>query len=183
MNVSQLTMVVSALNGAGVDANGIASIIQTLLAEPIAATTLRTFSPPDIKPVRKARGRAKAVAGDHTRSPLPSFAAGYKPAAKAKVARAPKAKAAKAGKTGTKRDPEKLAALTNALHACIKGHPGERIETIAKTMGTTTKDLALPIRKLKGEDFVFSKGNKRSTVYYATGAKVKATNGVAAAAE
>jgi hypothetical protein len=169
MNVSQLTMVVSALNGAGVDANGIASIIQTLLAEPIAATTLRTFSPPDIKPVRKARGRAKAVAGDHTRSPLPSFAAGYKPAAKAKVARAPKAKAAKAGKTGTKRDPEKLAALTDELLQYIKGHPGQRIEQIGKAMGESTKALALPARKLVKDGFVKTSGVRRATTYSPVG--------------
>ena len=47
-------------------------------------------------------------------------------------------------------------------------HPGLRIEQINKEIGTSTKDLALPIRKLVAEKRVKVKGKKRSTTYYAT---------------
>jgi predicted transcriptional regulator len=47
----------------------------------------------------------------------------------------------------------------------VKTNPGLRIEQINKELGTTTKDLALPIRKLVGEGYLSSKGQKRSTTY------------------
>jgi len=48
----------------------------------------------------------------------------------------------------------------------VKANPGMRIEQINKELGTTTKDMALPIRKLISERMVISKGNKRSTTYF-----------------
>jgi hypothetical protein len=47
-----------------------------------------------------------------------------------------------------------------------------RIEQINKQLGTTTKDLALPIRKLISEGAITTKGQKRSTTYFA-GKKAK----------
>ncbi len=47
-------------------------------------------------------------------------------------------------------------------------NPGLRIEQINKQLGTTTKSLALPIRKLVAEKRVKTKGAKRSTAYFAT---------------
>ena len=49
----------------------------------------------------------------------------------------------------------------------MTGHEGLRIEQIHKELGTTTKDLALPIRKLIAEKRIKTKGQKRSTTYYA----------------
>ena len=46
-------------------------------------------------------------------------------------------------------------------------NPGLRIEQINKQLGTTTKDLALPIRKLIAEGALKAKGEKRSTTYFA----------------
>ena len=48
-----------------------------------------------------------------------------------------------------------------------------RIEQINKQLGTTTKDLALPIRKLVSEGALKTKGEKRSTAYFAGEAKKK----------
>src|SRR5262245_60724423 len=49
---------------------------------------------------------------------------------------------------GAKRDPKMLAALTDKLGDFIKKNPGQRIEQIGKALGTPTKDLALPVKKL-----------------------------------
>jgi hypothetical protein len=73
---------------------------------------------------------------------------------------------------GAKRTPAELEALSEQFAAFVKANPGLRIEQINKQLGTTTKDLALPIRKLVSEDVVATKGQKRSTTYYA-GKKAK----------
>src|SRR5262250_61930 len=62
------------------------------------------------------------------------------------------------GGRGAKRRPEDLEALSNQFAAFVKSHPGLRIEQINKELGTTTKDLALPIRKLIAEGLVSAKG-------------------------
>jgi hypothetical protein len=67
---------------------------------------------------------------------------------------------------GGKRTPADLEALSDRLASFVKANPGLRIEQINKEMGTTTKDLALPIRKLISEGIIGSKGQKRSTTYY-----------------
>jgi hypothetical protein len=45
----------------------------------------------------------------------------------------------------------------------VKAKPGLRIDEINKELGTTTKDLALPIRKLIADGMLTAKGQKRST--------------------
>jgi hypothetical protein len=70
------------------------------------------------------------------------------------------------GGRGAKRRPEDLEALCNQFATFVKSHPGLRIEQINKELGTTTKDLALPIRKLIGERRITAKGQKRSTIYF-----------------
>jgi hypothetical protein len=76
------------------------------------------------------------------------------------------------GGRGTKRTTEDLEALSAKFMSFVKAHPGLRIEQINKELGTTTKDLALPIRKLVAEKNISTKGNKRSTTYFA-GKKAK----------
>jgi hypothetical protein len=68
---------------------------------------------------------------------------------------------------GEKRAPEQLAALVDKLFSSIKSKPGQRIEEIAGTLGTTTKELTLPARKLISEKRVSTKGQKRATRYFA----------------
>ena len=76
------------------------------------------------------------------------------------------------GGRGAKRTPEDLEALSTKFLSFVKEHPGLRIEQINKELGTTTKDLALPIRKLISDGMISAKGKKRSTAYF-PGRKVK----------
>ena len=71
------------------------------------------------------------------------------------------------GGRGAKRSPEDLESLSETFASFVKGNPGLRIEQINKQLGTTTKDLALPIRKLIADGVVSTKGQKRSTTYFA----------------
>jgi hypothetical protein len=70
---------------------------------------------------------------------------------------------------GAKRSSGELDKLSEQFHAFVAKHPGLRIEQINKQLGTTTKDLALPIRKLISEGEIKTKGAKRSTMYFAKG--------------
>jgi hypothetical protein len=70
------------------------------------------------------------------------------------------------GGRGAKRSPADLEALSEQLGSFVKANPGLRIEQINKQLGTTTKDLALPIRKLIATGVITSKGQKRSTTYF-----------------
>ncbi len=83
--------------------------------------------------------------------------AGRRPAAPAPSARRVK---------GAKRDPKMLAALTDRLGDYIKKKPGQRIEQIGKALGTPTKDLALPVKKLLAAKKISTKGQKRATTYF-----------------
>lgn len=76
------------------------------------------------------------------------------------TARAPK---------GRKRHPKELEALTNKLRAYIVKNPGQRIEQIATGLGTLTKDLTLPAKKLLAAKQLATKGQKRATTYFPKG--------------
>jgi hypothetical protein len=71
------------------------------------------------------------------------------------------------GGRGAKRTSADLEALSQQFASFVKSHPGLRIEQINKELGTSTKDLALPIRKLISSGAVSTKGKKRSTTYFA----------------
>lgn len=68
---------------------------------------------------------------------------------------------------GAKRDPEDIAALTESLAAFVKKTPGQRIEQIGKALGTPTKELTLPMKKLIAAKRISTKGQKRATTYFA----------------
>ena len=74
---------------------------------------------------------------------------------------------------GAKRTANELDALGDAFHAYVSKHPGLRIEQINKAIGTSTKDLALPIRKMIADGSLKTKGEKRSTQYFAGESKKK----------
>jgi DNA-binding NtrC family response regulator len=77
------------------------------------------------------------------------------------------ARAAKpARKKGEKRLKEELAAMTQRVLEHIRANSGQGVEQIAKDLGTTTKELTLPIRKLLVEKKITSKGEKRATKYF-----------------
>jgi hypothetical protein len=67
---------------------------------------------------------------------------------------------------GQKRDPQELEKLTQNLFAYVSKNSGQRIEQIAKGMGTTTKELALPAKKLIAEKKIRTKGQRRATSYF-----------------
>jgi hypothetical protein len=67
---------------------------------------------------------------------------------------------------GQKRDPKLIAATTDKLHSEISSKPGQRIEEIGKALGISTKELALPIKKLLEGKRIRKSGQKRATQYY-----------------
>ena len=67
---------------------------------------------------------------------------------------------------GAKRSSDELDDLAGTFQGFVSKHPGLRIEQINKQLGTTTKDLALPIRKLIADGVIKTKGEKRSTQYF-----------------
>lgn len=73
---------------------------------------------------------------------------------------------------GAKRTSNELEKLQDNFVTFVGKNPGLRIEQINKQLGTTTKDLALPIRKLIADGSLKTKGKKRSTTY-TLGAKAK----------
>jgi hypothetical protein len=70
------------------------------------------------------------------------------------------------GGRGAKRTAADLEALSEKFALFVKANPGLRIEQINKELGTSTKDLALPIRKLIADKMISAKGQKRSTMYF-----------------
>ena len=74
---------------------------------------------------------------------------------------------------GAKRTGSELDKLGDNFHAFVAKHPGLRIEQINKELGTSTKELALPIRKMIAEGALKTKGEKRSTQYFAGESKKK----------
>jgi len=74
---------------------------------------------------------------------------------------------------GAKRSSDELDMLAEQFHTFVAKNPGMRIEQINKQLSTTTKDLALPIRKLVAEGAIKTKGTKRSTTYFAGESKKK----------
>ena len=75
-----------------------------------------------------------------------------------------------------RRTPADLDTLSRRLTACVAAHPGLRITEIKEQLGTTTKDLALPIRKLLSDGAIRTRGRKRSTRYFAAGAPAAASS-------
>lgn len=68
---------------------------------------------------------------------------------------------------GAKRGPDELEHLSKCFVQFVQDNPGLRIEQINKQLGTTTTELALPIRKLVSSGDITVKGQKRSTTYFA----------------
>ena len=76
---------------------------------------------------------------------------------------------------GAKRSAEDLAHLEEQVVAFVTKHPGLRIEQINEQLGTDTKSLALPIRKLIATKKLKTQGTRRATKYFAGGSGAAAT--------
>jgi len=85
----------------------------------------------------RGRGRAVALAGPSSRRPK-----------------------------GAKRPAGEIERTKTRVYDHIRAHPGQRIEQINKALGTTTKDLTLPIKKLIADKAVRTQGEKRATTYF-----------------
>lgn len=107
-------------------------------------------------PARKAGRPAKAAAPVEVHEEKKATRTRGRPAA---------VKASKR-RAGEKRSPAVLAQVTEQVFNHIKANAGQGVEQIAKALGTSTKELTLPIRKLLGEKKVTSKGQKRATRYF-----------------
>lgn len=71
-----------------------------------------------------------------------------------------------APKAGQRRAPELVAQFTQGVHSYITAHPGAAVAPIAASLGTSTRELSLVLRKLLDENKITSKGKKRGTRYF-----------------
>lgn len=69
--------------------------------------------------------------------------------------------------TSARRTQADLQALSRRLAAFVQANPGQCIAQINQGLGTTTKDLTLPIRKLTASGAIRTTGQRRSTRYFA----------------
>jgi hypothetical protein len=66
---------------------------------------------------------------------------------------------------GDKRSADEIDGLAEKFLAFVGKHPHLRIEQINAKLGTSTKDLALPIRKLIASGRIKGKGARRARTY------------------
>jgi hypothetical protein len=80
---------------------------------------------------------------------------------------------------GAKRAQSEIEQTKDRVLSFIQRNPGLRIEQINKELGTATRDLALPLRKLISDGAIKSQGEKRSTQYFPGDGKSRADGGSA----
>jgi len=83
----------------------------------------------------------------------------------AKTTRAAKKTVVKKRAVGQKRDPKDIADIQKKLEDYIRANPGQRVEVIGKTIKVSTKELNLPLKKLKAAGTIIATGEKRATEY------------------
>lgn len=66
-----------------------------------------------------------------------------------------------------KRSPADIQKLMDKFASFVKKNPGLRIEQINAKLGTSTKELAIPVRRLVVSKLIRTKGEKRGTTYEA----------------
>jgi len=70
------------------------------------------------------------------------------------------------GPGAPKRTKEDLRQLETRFASCVQAHPGMRVEQINERLGTTTRELALPIRRLIADGQITAQGRNRATRYF-----------------
>ena len=125
-----------------------AADVTTILQQAVADSVSDVLAGTAAKPARRA----------------PAAKVGRK--AKTKTKAKAKAKGKRRAK-GAKRSPAELVQLEKGLLREVKRKGGRRIEEIAESLGASTKDLTLPMKKLIGGKKVKSKGQRRATRYTA----------------
>lgn len=71
---------------------------------------------------------------------------------------------------GRRRTPADLDALARRVATVVQAHPGLRIAELAERLGTPTRHLSVPLRKLVAEGAIQARGRRRATTYVATAA-------------
>jgi hypothetical protein len=74
------------------------------------------------------------------------------------------------GHLGRRRTPEDLDDLAKRLAIVVRANPGLRIAELAERLGTPTRQLSVPIRKLVAEGTIQPRGRRRATTYVAAAA-------------
>jgi hypothetical protein len=74
---------------------------------------------------------------------------------------------------GGKRSSEQVEGDATRLLAFITESPGKRAEEIAREIGLSTKEMALPLKKLIGGRQIRTEGQKRATRYFPGGGRGK----------
>ena len=77
--------------------------------------------------------------------------------------------ARRASSAGGKRSPEYLDKVGEGVLSYVRAHPGHGSEAIGRALGLSSKDRALPIRKLIAEKKLRTEGQRRGTRYVAGG--------------
>jgi hypothetical protein len=81
---------------------------------------------------------------------------------------APKARRPAPSKPGGRRSAESVEQVAQLIVSHLKKKPDSGVEQIAQALGTySTKDLALPIKKLVADKAIVKKGQRRGTTYRA----------------
>jgi hypothetical protein len=83
---------------------------------------------------------------------------------------------------GAKRPQNEIEKTKERVQDFIHRNPGLRIEQINKELGTNTRDLSLPLKKLISEGTIRTEGEKRSTHYFPGDGGSKASRSEGAAA-
>ena len=73
----------------------------------------------------------------------------------------------KARPKGGKRTAEDLEAIKKTIVSAIRKSPGIRSEQLAKELGTSTKELQLPMIQLRDAKLIRMKGARRAARYFA----------------
>ncbi len=74
---------------------------------------------------------------------------------------------------GGKRSPQEIDVAAQLVLEFVQQNPGQGVEQIARSLGTDTRELTLPIKKLVAQEQVTTEGQKRATKYFAIGGDPK----------
>ena len=70
---------------------------------------------------------------------------------------------------GGKRSPDEISQMADTLIDYIGKNPGQRMESIARALDSSTQELTLPIKKLILGGRLRTEGQKRATSYFLAG--------------
>ncbi len=130
---------------------------------------LRKASPP-ATPAKAAPKKASSTKrAPSKRASTPSKAPKKAPAKRSTAAKAKPAKEAATSKRSGRRSVKELDNAAERVHRFLKREGrGMRIEEINKALGTNTRELMRPIKKLLADKKIERRGERRSTTYFAS---------------